>query len=148
MTTNLLEKAAEILVDRGFTNPQLVSDLIEGRGPTHFIIEHGGDEYSVRSKEYRYKGMASFGIEQVEQAVAHDLLLVSYIDDDESFRVYHPRAILNEGRRYKRDSGKSVDRTWIETDKLVGAPLSEYIEGSAEIETPAGENATLAAFTE
>lgn len=142
----MLQEAAQKLVRRGFENPRRVTDLIEDRGATHFLIEKDGRVFSVRGKEYRYKGKASFGLEHVEQADEMDHTLVSYIARSESFRAYHPAIVLDEGRVYQESSKKSASRTWIECSKDLGGPLALFLDDPSEIETPSGDNQTLGAF--
>lgn len=142
----LLVKAAKILAGRGATPIKRVPDLIEDRGYTHALVDYEGTRFSLRSKEYRYKDLGSFGLEQVEQAAEQGHTLLSYIDRDESFTVYDAGYLLDEGKTYNQPSQKSVSRTWVEVPAENGVSLSEFVYGKKPT-TLAGENATLGGFS-
>ncbi|MFC7165928.1 hypothetical protein [Halospeciosus flavus] len=123
-----------------------MTDLIEHRGTTHALLEYGGETFSVRAKDYRYQGKASFGLEQVEEAAENGYVLLSYVQEDKSLRVYDAPFLLDTGTVYEQPSQKSVSREWIEMDADYGVTLADYVNGRAEPRSRAGDNATLGKF--
>ena len=144
--TGLLNEAASILANSGFSVVKEVQDSIDGLGKTHLILKHEGELFSVRAKEYRFKNRASFGEEHVEQAAARGDTLVSYIQDDKAFYVFDADYVLENGSTYTQPSKHSVSRTWIEVDGSAGVTLSGYVVKDKTPATLAGGNATIGSF--
>jgi hypothetical protein len=142
----LLYEAEDRLKSCGFERIDTVWDSIDNNGVTHLILAFKGESFSLRAKQYRYEGNASFGLEQVEQADEDGHVLLSYVDDIDIFAVFDPAAVLKDGDCYNQPSKQSVSRTWIEVPAEYGVEITEYLNDEAEPRGVSGENSALTEF--
>jgi len=111
----LLTKSANILLGNGFEQVASAVDRTgETDGITHTVFRKDGHEFHVRAKEYTYKGRASFGVEQIDHALKERAWLVFYSDTDETFTVFDPEYVDEEGTENVGLSKVSETRRWVE----------------------------------
>jgi hypothetical protein len=144
--SEILTEAMNKLSKIGFSLVQNVPDSIDGLGRTHLIVTRNNESFSVRGKDYRYKGRASFGLEHVKQADKLEHTLLSYIKEENQFYVFDAAYVLDSGSLYEEPSKHSISRTWIEVDGKVGVNLADYLSDADEPKSMAGDNKMLTSF--
>lgn len=130
MGKKLLTKMADELVESGLSQVDSVHDRIErGKGVSYLGFEYGDDVFLCRAKEYCYKGLAPFGVEMVEHAVAEGAWLAIYYDDSTSIHVLEA-AYVDENGAYKEGRSKrSENRPYLELGLSDGVTLTEFLRG-------------------
>lgn len=153
MTTKLITKSAKLLEQREYT--QLTSAQDRQRksgGITHTIFAHDGtgEQFLVRAKDRVYKGLAPFGTGMVEHGCSERCKLVIYFDDRETFYVFDPFHVRENGEVAENYSKRPDIREWLEVPLSDGCTLSDYADGRKRPEIPeardSGPNDTLTRF--
>lgn len=137
--SKLLTKSAAMLVERGFKQLASISDQ---SGINSTLFEKDGEKFFVGAKEYAYRGLASFQLRQVEQAVKEDHLLVFYEDQNETFNVFDPE-FVSQKADVSIGKSKREKVTWKELSLEYSADLADYLRGNDSPRTLAGDNKSL-----
>lgn len=135
--SKLISKSAALLEQKGFEQSTSVSDEIDHKGTIHTVFkkQHTPHRYHARAKAYVYNGLASFGSDMVEKALEHqevfngEVWLLIYFDDIESFFVFDPKWVEDEGTRSVNNSKRSEAREWIDVPLDDGVTLDHFREG-------------------
>jgi hypothetical protein len=147
MAEKLLTKSADLLLEQGYEQLETThQSRCRSSGIRHTVFTRKGEEFHLGAKEYVYKGLASFGENQVERAVERDAMLVLYIDRQEKFFVFDAKYVEDEGEVVNGPGDKVDDQRWVNVPIEDGADLTGYIYGAESPETMAGDNEELGAF--
>lgn len=130
MSKKLITKSAAKLKQRGYKQSASNADKRDrGTGINYTRFKRGGETFLVRAKAYVYEDLASFGEDQVNDALRRDAWLVIYFDDSESFHIFHPRHVEREGVTSVNRSKRSTERVWLDIPMDDGIPLDEFEAG-------------------
>lgn len=148
MPKKLLTKSAELLEQCGMSQVSSAVDKTRQRNNiTHTMFQYQGELFYVRAKEYLYKGRAPFGVGHIDHAIADGAMLVIYVDEDQSFYVFDPDYVQQNGEVTNGQSKMSDDREWKEVPIEAGVDILDYInEGENPTRLQTG-NETLATYS-
>jgi hypothetical protein len=142
MAQKLLTKSADILLDQGF---EQIASMKRTSGIDATLFKRDGEKYLVGAKQYAYQNLASFQLQQVEQAVEEDLMPAFYADESEQFTVFDPDFIMENAEESHGESTRGQVE-WREIPRSHGADLTGYVYGAEEPEKLSGNNQELGAF--
>lgn len=143
MSDKLITKSAELLTEKyGLVQIASLSDS-HGVHATGFQNPASGEKFIVVSKEYAFKGLASFMWKIVRGAVKNDAPLVFYNNDDETFTAFDPH-IVKEYSVVSEGPSKLAHEEWRNIDLEYGISLARYLAG--ETPTLPGGQSGLGAY--
>lgn len=126
-----------MLAEQGFEQTASLRDE-HGIHSTVFTHENDDRKYVVVSKEYSFRGVASFMEKVVRAAVQYGNPLIFYNDEDESFTVFDAPTVLEFGVS-DRGPSKRADEDWLNIGiEEYGIPLDRFLDGE-EPTLPGGQ---------
>jgi hypothetical protein len=148
MTKKLLTKSAEILEQGGFSQVSSAVDKTRQRNNiTHTMFEFQGKLFYVRAKKYLYKGRAPFGVGHINHAISDGAMLVIYVDEEQSFYVFDPDYVQQNGEVTNGQSKMSDDREWKEVSIEAGVDIRDYVKRGNDPSRLQTGNETLASYS-
>ena len=138
----MIHTIAKKAQNTGFT---VLKPLEDHTGTYSYLLSYEGETFFLVTKEYAYKGLASFMAAVVDEAADQGASLIFYEDADESTHVFDALYVRECGQPSSGPS-KTQDTDWVEIELDEGCRLGAYMNGTARPQTTAGDNATLAEF--
>ncbi|NUC72605.1 hypothetical protein HTZ84_09830 [Haloterrigena sp. SYSU A558-1] len=143
MPEKIITKSAEILTNQ--YGLQQISSLKDAHGvhATVFVDPSTGQRYVVVSKEYAYKGLASFMWKVVKGAARAEYPLVFFNNDGETFTAFDPH-VVKEFSVVSEGPSKLAHEEWRNIGLDYGISLRRYMTG--ETPTLPGGQTALGSF--
>jgi hypothetical protein len=138
----MIHEIAHQLESDGFG---IIKPIEDPDGTIAYWLRREGEDFVLVTKEYAYRGLASFMERIVNQAANNRITLLFYENKNESITAfdaefYKSSGALSHGKSKKRES------RWLELPINEGAELEDYLRGAASPSTRAGNNATLGVY--
>lgn len=133
----LITKSAELFTTKGFRQVASIPDE-HGINSTVFVLDGRDELFMLVSKDYAFRGLASFQLRQVKFAVEKGLTLVFYEDEEQTFTVFLPETVEEAGRVSWGES-KRAEVEWRELPMEHGISIDRYLNG----EVPGGETGQI-----
>jgi hypothetical protein len=135
LTTEFGLKIYQRIEDRDGTTGYLLTDGEPSR-PELFLLV---------AKEYSFKNLGSFMNHLVDGAVQTGATMIFFAGDDETFTVfdadfYQVVATPSTGK------SKTRETAWLELTRDAGCALKDYLNGTSQPRTLAGDNNDLSSF--
>ena len=138
----MIHEIAQRAVNTGFREAEALTDET---GAYAYRLTKDGDVFYLVTKEYAFKGLASFILEVVEKAASENGYLVFYrADEDETF-VFDGKYVESFARP-SSGASKTREAEWRELELDAGCRLGAFLRGEDSPETLAGKNRTLLSY--
>lgn len=138
----MIHETAHQLESDGF---HIVKPIEDKDGAIAYWLQNDDEDYVLVTKEYAFKGLASFMEKVVKRASASNITLIFYEDDGGTFTVFDPDYYAENGK-LSHGKSKTSDSRWLELDLDSGVSLEDYRVHGKSPTTLAGGNEMLGQF--
>jgi len=138
----MIHETAHQLESDGF---RIVKPIEDKDGAIAYWLQDGGENYVLVTKEYAYRGLASFMEKVVKRASESDITLIFYEDDGGTFTVFDSDYYA-ENAKLSHGKSKTSDSRWLELDLNSGVSLEDYRVHEKSPTTLAGGNEMLTQY--
>lgn len=135
----MIHETAHRLERDGF---HIVNPIDDPDGTIAYWLKRDGEDFVLVTKEYAYRGLASFMETVVQNAANAGITLIFYENDDESFTVFDADYYAATAK-LSRGKSKTRDARWLELDLEAGVGLGDYLLRGKTPMTLAGGNEML-----
>lgn len=138
----MIHEVAHKLESDGF---QIIKPIKDSDGTIAYWLRRSGENFCLVTKEYAYRGLASFMEVVVENASKNDITLIFYENCNETLTVFNADYYRKNGG-LSHGKSKTRDSRWLELPLSEGCSLGDYLRGASNPQSPAENNMTLGAF--
>jgi len=138
----MIHETAHQMESDGF---RIVKPIKDNHGTIAYWLQHDSENFVLVTKEYAYRGLASFMERVVNRAAENDITLVFYENDNESLTVFDADYYKSNGA-LSRGKSKTAEARWLELPLTAGVVLEDYLSGADSPDSLAGTNETLSAY--
>jgi hypothetical protein len=138
----MIHETAHKLESDGF---RIIKPIKDSDGTIAYWLRYDDEDFVLVTKEYAYRGLASFMERVVDHAADSGITLVFYENTNETLTVFDPAYYKSRGA-LSHGKSKTADARWLELPLEDGTPLGNYVSGASSPSTLAGDNVTLGAY--
>jgi hypothetical protein len=138
----MIHETAHQMESDGF---RIVKPIKDSDGTIAYWLQRDSEDFVLVTKEYAYRGLASFMERVVNRAAESEITLVFYENKNETLTVFDPAYYKSNGA-LSHGKSKTAESRWLELPLKEGAPLEDYLREADTPTTLAGKNVTLGAY--
>lgn len=138
----MIHETAHQMESNGF---RIVKPITDRDGTIAYWLHRDSEDFVLVTKEYAYRGLASFMERVVDRAAENDVTLVFYENKNETLTIFDAVYYKSNGA-LSHGKSKTAETRWLELPLAEGVPLNDYLRKADTPTTLAGKNGTLSAY--